>query len=137
GAPGLRPQMRQHYLLWQRGLGHPITSAYGLAQEATMQRSGISDIVLTLQNVAYTRAEERRANVGVALSLEDPLLGPCLRADTVRLADLGVSGIVLLESVAYGDLVAPWLKAWLGPGTAQSGTVTGWALSDVMLPPLP
>jgi hypothetical protein len=136
GEPGLRPQMRQHYLLWQRGLGHPITGAYGLAPEATMRRSGLSDIVLTLQNAAYMRAKGEPASVRTAIPLVDPLLGFCLRADLARLGDVGVSGIVLLTSMQYGDIVAPWLDRWLGPPTTRSGTVSGWSLADVVVPPL-
>jgi hypothetical protein len=137
GEPGLHPQMRQHYLLWQRGLDHPITGAYGLAPEATTRRSGLSDIVLTLQNAAYMRAKGEPANVRTAISLEDPLIGFCLRADLARLSDIGVSGIVLLSSMQYGDIVAPWLDRWLGPPTTRSGTVSGWSLADVVVPPLP
>jgi hypothetical protein len=137
GEPGLRPVMRQHYLLWQRGLDRPITGAYGLAPEATMRRSGLSDIVLTLQNAAYVRARGEPASVSTAVSLENPLLGPCLRADLARLADLGVSGIVLLGSMQYGDVVAPWIERWLGPPTTRSGSVGGWSLAAVVVPPLP
>jgi hypothetical protein len=102
-----------------------------------MRRSGLSDIVLTLQNAAYLRAKGEPASVRTAVSLEDPLLGPCLRADLARLRDVGVSGIVLLASMQYGDVVAPWVERWLGSPTTRSGTVSGWSLAAVVAPPLP
>jgi hypothetical protein len=48
-----------------------------------------------------------------------------------------VSGIVLLASMEYGDVVAPWLERWLGRPTTRSGTVSGWSLDAVVVPPLP
>ncbi len=136
GEADRRPLMRQHYLLWQRELDHPITGAYGLTPEATMHRSGLSDLVLAIQRAAYVRASGAPATVSAALRLDDPLLGPCVRADLVRLADIGVSGIVLLSSMTYGDVVAPWLEKWLGPASTRSGTVSGWSLADVVVPPI-
>jgi hypothetical protein len=93
--------------------------------------------VLAIQRAEYARAAGEPANVTAAVPLDDPLLGRCIRADTERLADLGVSGIVLLASMEYGDTVAPWVTQWLGPPGTRSGTVSGWSIADVSMVPLP
>ena len=102
-----------------------------------MHRSGFSDLVLAIEQAAYTRGGGSPALVRTGFSLEDPLLAPCLRADLGRLRALGVSGIVLLSSMDWGSEVAPWALRWLGPPAVTSGSVSGWSLADVVSPPLP
>jgi hypothetical protein len=132
GAAEVIPVMRQHYLLWQRELGHPITGSYGLHPEASIRRSGLADRVLALQEADRLRQKGEPALVSRGLGVDDPALGACLRRDNQRLLAHGVTGIVLLPELPYGAPIEPYVVRWLGPPTVASGRVSGWDLTAVV-----
>jgi hypothetical protein len=113
------PAMHQHYVLWRRELGRPITNGYLVRMDSRMDRNLFVAASVAL---AMDVANGRRA--------PDALTGPgfpqCARAAARALADEGVAGIVLTRALPYAAELEPALRRWLGPPTRETTGALAW-----------
>jgi hypothetical protein len=127
------PAMHQHFVLWRRELGRPITNGYLLRLDAWMHRNVF---VAAASSLAMSDVMQRAPNA----ALVSDALPACARADAAALASAGVAGIVLIRDLPAATALEAALVGWLGPPQRERPGAIAWetaALSGISRPDCP